>query len=295
MASKLGNSTFNVLNYAFFTIFMLMCIYPFYFILINSLSTPDAISRGVYFFPIHFDLSTYGQMLQLQGFANAFFISVARTVLGTLLTVYSCAFLSYLLTKNEMFLRSTVYRLIVITMYLNAGLIPWYITMKNLGLKDNFLVYILPSVIVAFYVILLKTFMEQIPAALEESAEIDGAGYMTIFTKIIFPVSMPIIATVIVFHSVNQWNSWTDNYFLAPSNKLQTLQLVLLNYLRESEALANQANLNMQSNSFGASVKVSPQSVKMAITMIVTLPILLVYPFLQKYFVKGIMLGAIKG
>jgi putative aldouronate transport system permease protein len=274
---------------------MLLCIYPFYYILINSLSSPEAISRGVYFFPFHFDISTYGQMLQLKGFANAFMISVARTVLGTLLTVFSCAFLSYLLTKQEMFLRKAVYRLIIITMYLNAGLIPWYITMKNLGLKDNFLVYILPSVVVAFYVILLKTFMEQIPGSLEESAEIDGAGYMAIFTRIIFPVSMPIVATVIVFHSVNQWNSWTDNYFLVPSEKLQTLQLILLNYLRESESLASQANLNMQSSSFGNSVRVSSQSVKMAITMIVTFPILLVYPFLQKYFVKGIMLGAIKG
>ncbi|MCL6458379.1 MAG: carbohydrate ABC transporter permease, partial [Gorillibacterium sp.] len=228
---------------------------------------------------------------------NAFLISASRAVIGTIVTVLACSLFSYLITKREMFARQFVYRFVIITMYLNAGLIPWYITMRGLGLKDNYLLYILPTIISAYFVILIKTYMESIPAALEESAMIDGAGYLRVFVSVILPISMPIVATVAIFHAVNQWNSWTDNYFLVSNPKLQTLQLILLQYLRQSEAMASAANRELIASSSGVTggIRISPASVKLAITMIVTLPIMLVYPFLQRYFVKGIMLGAVKG
>lgn len=175
-------------------------------------------------------------------------------------------------------------------MYLNAGLIPWFLTMRMYHLNNNFLVYILPGAVSAFYVILIKTYIEQLPQALEESAKLDGAGYITIIMKIIFPLSMPIVATILVFASVGQWNSWFDNYILVQNKGLKTLQLVLYEYLQQANAISSDSH----TLSLRAKV-VSPKSVKMTITMLVTLPILIVYPFMQRYFLKGIMMGAVKG
>jgi len=286
---------FHAANYTFFALFTLCCIYPFYYILINSVSDPTLAAKGVYLIPKGFNLAVYREMLSREAITISFGVSLSRAVIGTIITVFSCALFSYIITKREMPLRKTVYRLVVVTLYLNAGLIPWYLTMRELGLKNNFLLYILPSVIAGFFIILMKTFIEQIPPALEEAAVMEGAGYFMIFTKIIIPVSLPIIATVTVFNAVNQWNSWMDNLFLVNDPGLQTLQLTLLNFLKQSEALANETTRQLMGNNQKNQQLISPQNVKMAITMIVTTPILFIYPFMQKYFVKGIMLGSIKG
>jgi len=293
---NLGEFSFHSINYVVYSVLMLLCIYPFYYIFINSISSPDAIISGVYFVPRSLTLDTYRQLFQSDNIISAFLVSASRAVIGTILTVLACSFFSFLITKREMFARKYVYRFVIITMYLNAGLIPWYITMRGLGLKDNYLLYILPSIISAYFIILIKTYMESLPPVLEESAMIDGAGYMRVFFSIILPVCMPILATVAVFHAVNQWNSWTDNYFLVSNPKLQTLQLILLQYLRQAESMASDANRQLLISAAGLTgFKVSSASVRLAITMIVTLPIILVYPFMQRYFVKGIMMGAVKG
>jgi len=294
MRTKMWDALFHTVNSTLLIVFTIACIYPFYYIFIYSISDPIMAAKGITLWPAGFTLSNYEQTLQLKNIYNAFFISSARAVIGTIVTVLCCSFFAYILTKEQMYLRKLIYRAVVITLYLNAGLIPWYITMKELGLKNNFLLYILPAAIIGFYIILVKTFVEQLPPALEESAAIDGAGYLKIFNKIIFPLSMPIIATIAVFSAVNQWNSWTDNFFLVSSANLQTLQLTLLNFLRESESLAQMAKMG-NINQSATAIRITPTAVKMTITMIVTLPILFVYPFLQKYFVKGIMLGAVKG
>ncbi|MGO4269474.1 carbohydrate ABC transporter permease, partial [Paenibacillus sp. TAF58] len=174
-----------------------------------------------------------------------------------------------------------------------AGLIPWYITMKMLHLNNNFLLYVLPTAVSGFFVILLKTYIEQLPAALEESAMMDGAGYLTLFVRIIFPLCKPIVATVAIFAAVGQWNTWMDNYFLVQNQSLKTMQLTLYEYLSSANALATMSASDITKNA--QRFVITPESIKMSTTMLVTLPILLVYPFLQRYFVKGIMLGAIKG
>jgi len=204
---------------------------------------------------------------------------------------------AFFVTKDELPCRKLIYRLLIITMYFNAGLIPWYITMKMLHLNNSFLLYIIPYAISPFYVVLLKTFIEQLPMSLEESARIDGAGHFTIFIKIICPLSIPIIATIAVFSAVMQWNTWFDNFFLVQNPRLRTLQLVLYNYLNEANNIAMQIK---NENALEAGIRtnkitITPQAIKMTITMVVTLPIIFVYPFMQKYFVKGIMMGAIKG
>lgn len=177
-------------------------------------------------------------MFKLPGLGLAAVVSLSRTVIGTALTVFSSAFLGYLFTKNEMWGRKFWYRFLIITMYFNAGLIPWYLTMLNLGLVNNFLVYILPAIVSPFFIILVKTFIESTPVALQESAQIDGAGYWVIFTKIILPLSMPILATISIFAAVGQWNSFTDTLFLVTNQKLFSLQFILYRYMNEATSLA---------------------------------------------------------
>ncbi|QGQ99171.1 carbohydrate ABC transporter permease [Paenibacillus psychroresistens] len=290
---KQNDIGFQTINYLVFILIMIVCIYPFYYLFIYSISDPVQAAKGIYLWPKSITFETYIQMFKLEKISISFGVSAARAIIGTIVTVFCTTLFGYLLTKREMYLRKTVYRFVVITLYLNSGLIPWYITMKELGLKNNFLLYILPTAVIGFYLILVKTYIESLPPALEESAMIDGAGYLTIFMKIIFPVSVPIIAAIAVFSAVNQWNSWTDNYFLVSDKHLQTLQLTLLNYLKESESLASASSMELTRQ--GAKIRLTPMTVRVTISMIVSIPILLVYPFLQRYFVKGIMLGAIKG
>ena len=164
--------------------------------------------------------------------------------------------------------------------------------MRMYGLKDNFWLYIIPGAVNAFFLILTKTFIEQLPGSMEESAKIDGAGFFTIFSRIIMPLCRPIIATITVFCAVGQWNSWQDNYFLVGNPHLQTLQLILYTYLTKAQALAGMMSIGVNMD---LTKQLTPLSVQMSITVITVIPIMLVYPFLQKQFAKGIMMGAIKG
>ncbi len=273
---------------------MLVCIFPFYYIFVYSLSDAKEMARGgIILAPRGITLQNYFEVFKLPGIYNAFIVSLLRMVIGTIVTIFCSSLFAYVLTKQELYLRSTMYRVTIITLYLSAGLIPYYLTMIELGLKNNFLLYILPSAVVAYFIILIKTFIEQLPIALEESAMIDGAGYFTIYNKIIFPLSLPILATCAVFASVGQWNTWTDNFFLVNSPFLRTITLVLYDYLNDAARLAAQAQ-NRMGNIEGAYV-ISTKTIQVTITMVVTIPILMIYPFLQKYFVKGILLGAVKG
>lgn len=292
--NSLKDKMIDSVNVAILAVFLLICAYPFYYVFIYSISDPNKVQSGVYIIPAGFSLEVYKNIFQLENMLNAFAVSLLRTLAGTLLTLFCCSLLAFLITQKDYSIRKFIYRFLVITMYFNAGLIPWYLTIKYIGLKDSFLVYILPSALSAFYVVLIKTYMEQLPKALEESAMLDGAGFFTIYRKIILPMSMPIIATIAVFAAVGQWNSWIDTYFFIQTKSLYTAQYVLYSFLKEAENIAEtmRMNNNVRSNS---SVVITPASIKMGITMIVTIPVILIYPFMQKYFVKGIMLGAIKG
>ena len=221
---------------------MLLCVYPFYYVFIYSLSTPSDAQKGITFFPRGLTLSNYAQVFRLSGIPSALLISCMRTLIGTVITILCCSLFAYLVTKEKMYGRKIIYRMVVITMYFSSGLIPWYLTMKLYHLNNTFLVYVLPTAISAYYIVLLKTFMEQLPESLEESAKLDGAGYLQIFTKIVFPLSKPIVATITVFAAVAQWNSWFDNYILVSSEHLKTLQLMLYEYLNEASAIATMSN-----------------------------------------------------
>lgn len=292
-----GEITFQILNYLIFGLFTLICVLPFYYLFINTISDNSLVSKGmILWLPkgIHFD--NYVKVLQIRGLGNSALISIGRTVIGTVLSVMGTAFLGYALSKRELWHRKLWYKYVVITMYFNAGIIPWFINMKNLGMMNNFLAYVIPGIVSPFSLILFKTYVESLPASLEESAQLDGAGYMVSFSKIVFPLCKPIVATIAVFSAVGQWNSFTDTLFLMNDSKLYTLQFMLYQYLNEANALANTMRSAAGSGiTIDPALVVTPTAVKMTVSMVVVIPILCVYPFFQKYFVSGIMIGAVKG
>lgn len=289
---------FNIFNYMVFGIFALICLYPFWYILIYSLSDPTQANAGVTFWFRGFTLTNFEKVIQLKGIGSSILISVARTVLGTALSVFACSFMGYLFSKQEMPMRRLLYRLMVITMYVSGGLIPTYLAISAYGLPNTFWVYILPGIVSAYNVILVKTSVEQLPPSLEESAVLDGAGYFTVFRKLIFPLCMPIVATIATFTAVGQWNAYMDNYLYVSDSSLNTLQYLLYKFLNSTQELAKmlqQGDANAMQQMGTASQTITPMGVRMTITVITVVPIFCVYPFMQKYFAKGIMIGAVKG
>ncbi|MFC8598467.1 MULTISPECIES: carbohydrate ABC transporter permease [unclassified Isoptericola] len=293
-----GDIPFAVVNYAGFLLFALLCAYPFYFLIINSISANDVSALGdVRLWPEGLHLSNYTQILQLNGLTAATVVSVARTVIGTGCTVLASAFLGFMFTQERMWKRSLWYRLVIFTMYFSAGLIPMYITMKTLGLTNSFWVYILPAIVQPFNIILVKTYVESMPRSLQEAAEIDGAGTIRIFFRIILPNMTPILATVAIFTAVAQWNSFQDTLLYITDQKLYSLQYLLYTYTNQASSLA-QAAQNAQGNLgaiASAATTQTPTSIRMTVAVLVVLPIVFIYPLFQRYFVKGIMLGAVKG
>jgi putative aldouronate transport system permease protein len=288
--ARRGDRAFQAVDVAVLCLLTFLCIYPFYFVFIYSISDPARSLSGITLLPAGISFESYARVFRLNNMLRASAVSLARTVIGTALTLACCSTCAYALSRRETPGRSFIYRASVVTLYFNAGLIPWYLTMKFFGLQNNFLLYVLPSAANAFYLVLLKTFFEQLPASIEESAMLDGAGYMTIYRSIILPLSAPIMATVAIFSAVGQWNTWSDNFFLVSSAKLQTLQYLLYRYLSDAQDIVTSAgNVNAQ-----AAAHLSPRSIQSTITIIVTLPILAVYPFMQRFFVKGLVLGSIK-
>jgi len=291
-----ANIAFEIVNYTLLFLFFAICTYPFYYVFIYSISDPyqASLGFGVTLFPIKPTLSNYVEIFKTTGILRAALISIARTVSGTLLTVACCSFFGYLVTK-PMYFRKFIYRFVVATMYFSSGLIPYYLTIRSYGLFNSFFVYIVPGAISAFNVVLFKTFIEQIPPSMEEAAAIEGAGPFGIFIKIIIPLSVPIVATIAVFCSVGQWNAWFDNYIYVNNKDLATLQLKLYELLQAAETIASQSNTTITTDVMTRSKTITPMAVRMTLTMVVTLPIILVYPYMQRFFVRGLMLGAIKG
>lgn len=290
----------DVINVAVLLVFTFLCFYPFWYIFIGSISNPNIPVRTLTFLPKDVTLFNYKEVLRSQGLLEAMGISVARTVLGTVLSVLLTAFMAYLFTLQKMPARKFFYRLAIVTMYLGGGLIPTFLVYKSYGLLNTFWVYIIPGAISVYNMVLVKTFMENgVPESLGESASLDGAGPMTIFFRIMLPLSMPILATIALFVAVGQWNSWFDNMiYNSASKNLDTLQYLLYKKLNEANKIAEAArsgNTTVVGEMLTKQMVLTPDSVRMTITMLVTLPILCVYPFLQKYFVKGIMIGAVKG
>ena len=293
-----GDRTFQVINILIFAIFAIICAYPFYYLIINSISANDLSASGkVNFLPHGFQLENYVKVFQLNGLGTAAMVSLGRTVIGTICTVLASVYLGFMFTQQRMWHRKLWYRFMVITMYFNAGLIPMYMTMKTLHLTNSFWVYIIPSIVQPFNIIMAKTYVESIPPALQEAAEIDGAGTMTVFAKVILPTCKPIMATIAIWSAVGQWNSFQDTLIYITDQKLYSLQYLLYTYLNQASSLATMVQQSGGNVSAVANLATqqTPTSIRMTISVIVVLPILFVYPIFQKSFVKGIMIGSVKG
>jgi multiple sugar transport system permease protein/putative aldouronate transport system permease protein len=293
-----GDIVLEVCCYIFFIFAAIVCVYPFYYIIINTISANDLSQRGVILFlPQQIHFHNYASVLKVDGLAQASMISVLRTGIGSLLTVSASSYLGYMFAQRYMWAKKFWYRLVVATMYFNAGIIPWYLTMLNLGMLNNFWAYIFPMIVNPFYIVLCKTFVEGVPRELQEAAELDGAGTLRIFWSIIRPVIKPIIATIAIFAAVNQWNAFQDTLLLVTDSKLYTLQYVLYNYINSSGSLAAIVSSTSSTASIANTLAhaSTSTSVRMTVTIFVVTPIILVYPFFQKYFTKGIMIGAVKG
>lgn len=293
-----GDRIFNIINYTLFGIFTLICIYPFYYMVINTISANDLSAAGaVNFVPKGIHFSNYAALMEIKGLGTAALVSVAKTVLGTVGTVLASAFLGFMFTQEKMWKRKLWYRIVVITMYFNAGLIPMFITMKNLHLTNTFWVYVIPAIVQPFNIILVKTYVESLPRALQEAAEIDGAGIFKIFYKIILPTCTPILATVAIFSAVNQWNNYQDTLIYITDQKLYSLQYLLYTYINQASSLAAMVK-NSGTAALSGAVLATQQtgtSIRMTVSVIVVLPILCIYPMFQRFFVKGIMIGSVKG
>ena len=293
-----GDRTFQVINILIFAIFGIICAYPFYYLIINSISANDLSASGkVNFLPHGFQLENYVKVFQLNGLGTAAMVSLGRTVIGTICTVLASVYLGFMFTQQRMWHRKLWYRFMVITMYFNAGLIPMYMTMKTLHLTNSFWVYIIPAIVQPFNIIMAKTYVESIPPALQEAAEIDGAGTMTVFAKVILPTCKPIMATIAIWSAVGQWNSFQDTLIYITDQKLYSLQYLLYTYLNQASSLATMVQQSGGNVSAVANLATqqTPTSIRMTISVIVVLPILFVYPIFQKSFVKGIMIGSVKG
>ena len=289
----LGENAFDWLNCFIMITVLVITIYPFLHILAVSLNEArDAAAGGIGIWPRVFSVDSYETVFGFPNIFNAMLVSVARTLVGTLLSLIVSSAAAYALVDNKMKGYKLIYNIFVVSMFVNGGLIPTFMLNLNLGLYDSFWVYILPGMFSVFNMILFRTYILQLPYELFESALIDGAGDFRIYAQIIMPLCLPIIATLALFVAVNQWNAWRDTLFFTKSESLETLQYVMMKVIRQAEAasMAKKARSLLR-----PSISVTPESIKMAITIIATLPILVVYPFLQRFFIKGMVIGAVKG
>jgi len=291
-----GDIIFNLANYSIMILLVVVTLYPFLHVLAVSLNEPyDAMRGGITVFPRKFTLVNYQETLNYSQIPWATVITLLRTFFGTLTSVLSTAIVAFVISRRDFFARKFVTVLFIITMYVGGGLIPDYMLLRHLGLLNNFMVYLLPQLINPFNVIVMRSYMDSnIPEELAESAMVDGASDFLIFRKIVIPLCMPVLAVIGLFVAVGQWNSWFDTYLYCSGNpRLTTLQFELQKIL--TSAAASSTIDYYSTHDPHRAMKVTPESLRMAMTIIVTLPIILVYPFIQRYFIHGLTIGALKG
>lgn len=294
-----GDKIFDICNYAFMVLLMVITLYPFVNVLALSLnSAQDSLKGGIYLLPRIWTLDNYEYIFKEATIFHATMISILRTIIGTGLTVICSAMVAYSISRQDYVLRKFITIAFILTMYFNGGLIPTFLLMRDLNLLDSFWVYIWPGLIGVFNLIIIRSFIEGLPESILESGKIDGAGDFRTFFSIVLPLTMPVLATVALFSGVYQWNSWFDVFLYNSSNiDLSTLQYELQKILQNSNTTSGQSSLDgMISGASGATQSsVTPLSVRATMTIVASVPIVMVYPFLQKYFVKGMMVGGVKG
>ena len=291
-----GSKVFNIINVTFMVLIIIVTLYPFWYVFVVSFNEgKDAARGGIYFFPRVFTTDNYRAVFRNKNLLDAFIISGLRTVIGTVAHVFFTGIVAFAMTKSDLIGRKFYMLVGTITLFFGGGIIPYYLLIRDLGMRNNFLVYIIPAMFNFYNMVIMMTFFKTIPGELSESANIDGAGDLRIFLSIILPLSMPILATMALFSGVYQWNDFFMAYLFVDKQELLPIQTVLYKIVAEADAkrMLSQS-INSLPNVISKSTLTS-EAIKLATMMVTTVPIICVYPFLQKYFVKGMLIGSVKG
>jgi putative aldouronate transport system permease protein len=287
-------SVSNILIYTVLVLLFIVTFFPFWNIFVLSLNDAnDSIRGGVMFWPRVFTLSSYKAVLTDSELLSALKVTLLRTAIGVPCTLLGVTTLAYALSQRDLPGRKFFNLLFVFTMYFSGGLIPTYMIIKWLGLIDNFAVYILPGFYNVYWMILVRTYMESLPRSMIESSRIDGANDLQVFTRIVLPTCTPVLATVGLFSAIGHWNAWYDSYIYTNKNSLKTLQAVLVKILNQYQT-GKMMTAAQQIAAQAKKLPVSSETIRMAVTMVTTIPIIMAYPFVQKYFIKGMMIGSVK-
>jgi putative aldouronate transport system permease protein len=297
--SKLENIVFTACNSVFMLVVAFCMVYPFWNTIAVSLNeATDTLRGGISLLPRRFTLYNYTVIFSSGSIFHAFFVSIARTLINMVTGVFFTAMIAFVLSRKEFVFRKSFTLIMILSMYVNAGLIPNYFLIKNLGMLNSFWVYIIPGMVNAFNFVVIRTYMKTLPESIIESARIDGCGDFIIFIRIILPLCVPVLATIALFVAVGSWNAWFDTMiYNSQKVNLHTLQYKLMEYLQSSQAQsrgATTAAALAASQAAGTIHMVTPVSIRAAITVIAAAPILLIYPFMQRYFVTGLNIGSVK-
>ncbi|WP_284645993.1 carbohydrate ABC transporter permease [Paenibacillus silviterrae] len=286
-----GEKLFDAFNVLFMIALSVFTIYPFLYVLAASLSDPAWVvqTRGLIWFPKGFTLEAYKLVFDNPSILTGYTNTIVYVVLGTALNILMTSLGAYALSRQSVMWKNPIMFLIVFTMFFNGGLIPTYLLVENIGLLDTRWALIIPSAMSAFNLIIMRTAFQAVPVSLEESAKLDGAGDFTVLFRIVLPLSMPVVAVMILFYGVAHWNGWFNALIYLRTRELYPLQLIL------REILITNSTDSMLTGAAGGDKMSIGETIKYATIIVATVPILFLYPFLQKYFVKGVMIGAIKG
>lgn len=281
----------DTVNYVILGLIAFITLYPFYYVLIASFNEGvDTARGGLYLWPREFTFANYMYFFKEPKWTSAFFITIARTVVGTALSVLFTSLVAYGLAKQDLVFRKFYFFLVVLAMNVSGGLIAYYVVLRGIGLMNTFGVYVIPTMLSLFFLLIAVSFFQEIPTELGESARMDGAREFTIFLRIVLPVSLPLIATMSLFLGATQWNSWVDGAYFVSKDGLRTLSYRMMEVINQT-----MIPTNSQAAQYAAQMQVTQFSVQVTAMVISVFPIMCVYPFLQKYFVQGMMLGSVKG
>lgn len=290
-----ADSVFSALNTLLMVVVIICSVYPLWYCIILSFSNLNIVSiYEIRFWPVEFNLKNYEQVFKDVQLLNSFRVSIARTVVGASSHVFCCSMAAFALARREMLFNKFFTSMLLVTMFFSGGMIPTYIVLNAMKLTNNFWGYILPALYGGFDIILLRTFFKGIPNEIRESAMIDGAGDARIFFQFTLPLSKAVLATIMLFSAVYHWNDWFQGDFLMRDEKLYPLSTILMRVITRGQSIGG-GNMGADASIPTLASKPTPTGIKMATVVIAVLPIMCVYPFLQKYFAKGIMLGSVKG
>ena len=289
------NTAFDWINYAVMLILAFIMIYPLWYCVAGSLNEGmDYLRGGVFLWPRKWTLANYKAVFLDSAILNAFWVTIWKCLVGTATSVLCTAMVAYAITRPKLRLKKLYIPFIMLTMFFSGGLIPYFILIVDLGLYDSFWVYIIPTMFSAYNMIIIQSFMRELPSELIESAKLDGASEYRIFFQMILPLSKPVLATIALFTVVTHWNSYFDSMMYTSSQELQTIQLFLKKVITDpsvSRGLGSAATIAIPDQA----ATLTPQVVKLATMVVTALPVVCIYPFLQRYFVKGVTVGAVKG